>query len=125
MSPITSPHFMGPEIHNALQSSSSLFLILRGIILIDILPSHVLKFHLNIVLSSPNFPNGLFPSGFLNKILYTYLTPPYVLYFCLSHPPWSDHSNSICPHNAGFSNLFPIVSIFFLAPFIQTYLIFP
>ena len=67
---------------------------LSQISLVDVFPSHFLKIHFNIIiLSTPSFPSGLFPSDLYTKtlhapllsVLYVLRAPP-ILFFLILYP---------------------------------------
>jgi hypothetical protein len=64
---------------------------------IQSIPSHPFSLRSILILCTHlrlNLPSGLFPSGFLTKILYSFLFST-IRVTCPSHPPWLDHSNYI------------------------------
>jgi hypothetical protein len=59
-------------------------------------PPYFPNIDINIIFTcTPMSPSGLFPSGFLTKMMYAFLSLPSCYLHRLSHPPWCDHPNNI------------------------------
>jgi hypothetical protein len=83
-----------PKFHYRVHKRPPLVPILSQIDPAHTTPTYISKIHLNIILSRPCLPSGLFPSGIPTKTLYAFLVSPYSCYIpCLSHSPWLDHPN--------------------------------